>query len=314
MEQRHIFSLSYLKLIIVALIATNALASDATQGFSSSLSLGRLSGEAHEYVYIPSSNRKLSQLDWKIKSAYVLKGDLSWRASSLLALNAKGWITIEQGRGYMDDYDWLDAHNPHKRTHHSWHSDTPLNYASEIDMNARFVFLHKGQNRMSGVLGYQRDKYSWESRSGHYRYTDNFGNIISGTFPNEKKVISYTQTYSMPYIGLAFEHTMKKGALRTEVKYSKWVRAEDVDEHYLRELTFYEKADSAKFVGFSITFLHKLDKNLTLLGEYSMNHYKHTIADTTMFNKRQGSVTFYKSGAGLSNKTQLLMLGLEYRF
>ena len=66
-------------------------------------SLGWLGGESKEYVY--DEGHKVSQLDWKIKNAAIIKGDISWTPVSYITLNARGWTTLASGSGEMEDYD-----------------------------------------------------------------------------------------------------------------------------------------------------------------------------------------------------------------
>lgn len=110
-----------------------------TDSLTVSTSLGLLNTEANEYVY-DSNNRKVSQLDWKTENTPIIKMDVSWDLLSRLTLTARGWSTLSSSTGTMDDYDWLKPDQT-KWTDWSHHDKTNLNYANEIDLNAKFWFL-----------------------------------------------------------------------------------------------------------------------------------------------------------------------------
>lgn len=131
------------KIVLLAPVSLSFLFSFSTyaadyefNGLSLSASLGILSGKAHEYVYHPETDTKLSQLDWRIKNAPIIKGELNYDVLDWLSMNGQGWTTLVKNKAAMDDYDWL---NPYQDTwtHWSHHEDTHLNYANELDMSLR---------------------------------------------------------------------------------------------------------------------------------------------------------------------------------
>lgn len=109
-----------------------------TDSLTVSTSPGLLNTEANEYVY-DRNNRKVSQLDWKAENTPIIKMAVSWDLLSRLTLTARGWSTLSSGTGTMDDYDWLKPDQT-KWTDWSHHDKTNLNYANEIDLNAKFWF------------------------------------------------------------------------------------------------------------------------------------------------------------------------------
>ncbi|EAT0258334.1 omptin family outer membrane protease [Salmonella enterica] len=72
-----------------------------------SLSAGWLGGERREYVYDTISGRKLSQLNWKIRSVPVLKAGITPGVGYRLTVDIGGWASLSSEYGVIDDYDWL---------------------------------------------------------------------------------------------------------------------------------------------------------------------------------------------------------------
>lgn len=299
------------------MITSNALAESMFQGLSPSLSLGRLKGEAKEYFYDPlSGGRKNVQLDWKIESAYILKGDLSLPTGHhWLALNISGWTTVKQGDGYVDDYSWNNNSKPYEISEHSWHSDTPLNYATEIDLNAKIAFFSSEYSKASAVFGFQQNKYSWTAKGGHYRSVDSHGDVTEGAYSDGELSVGYSQTFKAPYIGLAFEHMYQNVSLKTEIRYSAWTRANYTDEHYKRNFSFRGKADSVELVGTHIALGYKIDEDFSVIGEYNISHYKYARADMYISDQSDGGGRLiFENSAAFSNRSSNMTLGVRYSF
>ena len=126
---------------------------------TASINLGTLSGEAKERVYDDTQGgRKLSQLNWNYNSAPIIKASIEWDLMKRLSLGFSGWRTLHSTAGKMDDYDWLNAAQQ-QWTHHSYHSDTDLKHAYEIDLNLKYWLFNQPSWRFGLMAGYQ-DKRS----------------------------------------------------------------------------------------------------------------------------------------------------------
>ncbi|MGH1600088.1 omptin family outer membrane protease [Campylobacter majalis] len=290
------------------------------------LSFGLLTGEAKEIVYGDTINDKISQLNWKIKHALILKGDISWDVASWLTLNLNGFTTIKDGKGKMSDYDWLDESDSSILTDQSHHNNTPLNYANEFDINAKTWFFEDFGLKTAALFGFKQSRFSWTSKGGNFIYTHlnenkqgqpaNQGQkeTLIGKFPDDLVVIGYRQKFSAPYIGLAFEYNYKNFELNTDVKFSNWVISRDQDQHYLRQTTFQERGKNSKFYGISLNAGYYINKNLKLFTEYNYSDYRLAIADLSSFDRTTNETEHSPRGAGLSNKHHTINIGVSYKF
>jgi len=284
---------------------------DRTDSVSVATSLGWLGGRAQESVYIPNGGGKLSQLDWKIKNAAIIKGDISWDAMPWLTANARGWTTLAAGKGHMEDRDWLNKQQSDP-SHYSWHSDTPLNYANEFDLNLKAWLLQGEGYRVGPALGYQQTRFSWTASGGHYRYNNGQD---TGSFPDNKSVIGYQQKFSAPYIGVAGQYRARDIEFNTLVKYSGWVTAKDNDEHYLRELTFRDKSNRSGYYSLMVDAGYYILPNTRIYTELSYNRYQEGRGGTEIINTNN-KLTKRVEGdvAGIANTWYSAAVGLQYYF
>ncbi|ECA5251840.1 omptin family outer membrane protease [Salmonella enterica subsp. enterica serovar Lomalinda] len=279
---------------------------------SMATSVGGLSASAKELVYDTGTGRKVSQLNWKMKNATILKGDISWDTYPFLTLNAQGWTTLTSGAGaHMDDYDWLNSTQAHW-TEHSSHPDTNINYANEYDLNMKGWIL-QNENYKAGIMaGYQETRFSWIAKGGSYSYHN--GTIV-GHFPDGVKGIGYGQRFAMPYIGLVGRYRINAFNITAQFKYSNWVNAHDNDEHYMRDLTFREKTSGSRYYGVSVDTGYDITRNTEIFAEFAYNKYEEAKGGTQIIDKVSGAaLSIGGDAAGISNSNYAVTVGLKYRF
>ena len=131
-----------------------------------------------------------------------------------------------------------------KWTDWSHHDKTNLNYANEIDLNAKFWFLKQKNYRIAMMSGYQRNNSSWTAYGGNYNY-DNGKSIF--TTSDTVTVIGYKQKFDMTYLGPAGSYHYQKFEFNTLLKYSRWVNANGHDEHYSRKLSFKDSNKNSRY-------------------------------------------------------------------
>lgn len=279
-------------------------------GVSLSTSLGVLSGKAHEYVYYPDTASKLSELDWRIKNAAIIKGELNYDFLAWLSLNGRGWTTLAKNKAAMDDYDWL---NPNQATWTDWshHDNTHLNYANELDVSLRTWLMQKQNYKFGLATGYQWDSFSWRAVGGCYQYNSG---AYTGCFPGDQPGIGYQQKFGTPYVGLAGKYFINNFEFSALLKFSDWVSARDYDEHYARNLTFKERGNNSRYYAATIHSGYFLTHNTKIFVEASYNHYSNGRADTEIIDNDTGEHDYNSNSAGLSNKNYIIALGLQYLF
>ncbi|MGY4531333.1 plasminogen activator [Pseudomonas sp. TE3786] len=279
-----------------------------SSSISTSASLGWLRGEAEELVYNPNGS-KLSQLNWKFNGVNILKADIAWEPFNWLTASARGWMAISKGNSDMDDYDWLSP-NQSNWSHHSEHPDTRLQDANEYDLNLKGWVVQQSGLKLGVTGGFQQTTFSWDAYNGSYNY-DNGQDV--GTF-NEGKVISYKQTFKVPYIGLAAGYRYQDLEVNAQVKYSEWVDATGEDVHHLRNLGFADDQSGSKYYGASMDVGYYLLSDLKIFTELAWNDYREKVGDSRATNHATGVTTDHGSSTGLSNTNYNASLGLQYRF
>lgn len=135
-----------------------------------------------------------------------------------------------------------------------------------------------------------------------------------GTFPDVVG-IDYKQEFSTLYLGLAGNYKFKQSEIGMQVKWSSWVDAKDKDNHYARDLTFYENSNgSSDFLSVSVNYGYHFTQNVTLYGEYTYSKYSEAKADMTIVNNNTGVTSYKSNGAGLDNENSIVSVGVKYTF
>lgn len=300
-----------LPLIITCHTAVASYHSDINDGLTISSSLGLLNAESQEFVYQPQYNgRKLSQIDWKAENTPIVKMDISWDLLSRLTLTARGWSTLSPGKGVMDDYDWKTL-GQSKWTDWSHHEKTNLNYANEIDLNAKFWLLKQENYRIGMMAGYQRNNNSWTSYGGNYNYNSG-NNLFTGS--DSVTNIGYKQKFEMPYLGLAGSYHYQKFEFNTLLKYSSWVNAYGDDEHYLRQLSFKDSSKGSRYYAVVIDAGYYVTDNTKLFVEASWNRHAEGKGDTQIIDTGAGVSANVANSAGIAQQNQTITIGLQYKF
>ncbi|MCB5308009.1 omptin family outer membrane protease [Yersinia massiliensis] len=304
-------SVCALALLITCHTASASYDSSITDNLKMSTSLGLLNAESQESVYQPENQgHKVSQLDWKVRNAPIIKMDISWDLLSRFTLTAKGWSTLSSSDGIMDNYDWLNQ-NQINWSEWSHHSKTNLNYANEIDLNVKFWLLNNSNYRIGAISGYQQSNNSWTAHGGDLIYS-NGSQLIN--LSDDIKAISYKQKFDMPYIGLAGYYRHQNFELNTLFKYSNWVKANSLDKHHLRNQSFNDTSKNARYYGVAMDIGYYVTKNTKVFVEASWNRYSEGKGNSQTLNHANGDVINTQEGAGIAYRNQTLSLGLQHKF
>lgn len=277
---------------------------------SLSTSIGYLTGKSEEFVYQLPTGRKLSQLNWDIKGEAILRGEANYRLLEWLDFNAQGWINFDSGNARMDDYDWLNP-NQYEWTHWSHHDDTSLKQANQFDLGLRAWFFQRPNYRLAGIAGYQRSLFSFDAHGGCYTY-DNGQD--QGCFRPGIKVIGYKQTYESPYLGFAGNYQINNFEFNGIFRASSWTKASDVDQHYLRDLTFKETGSQSDYYNFVLNAGYFVKPQFKIFAEGSFSYFPNHHASTEIIDNDTGESNYYPGGsAGLANRNYIVALGIQYK-
>jgi plasminogen activator len=286
-------------------------ANDTDGMVSSHISLGYLNGEAKETVYQDTDSRtKLSELDWRLDQVLMLGAGVSVKPMSWLRFNADLWLKVNDGSGSMDDYDWM--YSTDEWSHWS-HSNVSVTKGILFDLNTEMAFLKLEQSSFFAILGYKHDNWEWESKGGNGIYSVHSFRDYAFTLPDEK-VITYEQTFDVPYLGVGFRANMDPVALSGRFLGSAWVRGNDKDQHHLRNLEFKEDFSSGKMYGLEVACSYNFSPNLATTLAYQYQKFENTRADMTIKDLDTNAQISIKDNAGIGNTTSLVSLALVYTF
>ncbi|MGF1740290.1 omptin family outer membrane protease [Vibrio profundum] len=298
-------------LIIPLSLTPEAIAASKKNNLTLEGSLGVLNGSSTELVY-DNTGRKLSQLDWEIDGVPIIKLGAIWDVDYTWTLKASFWsVVTSDGDAHMEDRDWQDA-NQSTPTDISIHPDTKLRGAYEFDINSTFWILYQSTYRVGALSGYQYNEFKWDGIGGTYSY-NNGANV--GTFA-DVVVIDYKQQFNVFYLGLVSEYQLgQRSDFTVLLKWSLWANAKDVDNHYLRDLTFFDNSnEDSNFVSLSLNYGYQFTPRMKLYAEYVYTKYSEARADTITVDNTTGNTTLSPNAAGLDNDHATASIGLKYLF
>ena len=282
--------------------------------FTLGVGAGYLSGESKELVYWPqANNHKASELTWEIDNLYMLgvKGVLE--VGDWFSFNFDGWFKATDGDGTMDDYDWKVPGD--EWTDWSHHEDTDVTDGSIIDLSANFSFFRTQKTVLTGIVGYKRDNFGWESRGGDYVYSTSGFRNSQGSFADGELAVSYEQTLDSFYGGVGFSaHFTERFILTGRVIYSPFVQGEATDYHYMRNLVTYDDFDDGDLIAFDLTGTFGFTEKLGLEVGFSYQSYDTMQGDSEWHYNDQGVVVNYNDGAGMDQASMMLSTSLQYTF
>lgn len=287
---------------------------EGSVNFSLGLGAGYMTGESKELVYWPEyNNHKASELTWKIDSLYLTNINAALSFSSNWFVQFDGWFKLVDGDGTMDDYDWLSVGGDW--TDWSHHEDTDVTKASMIDISGGWKAINKEKLTLSGLVGYKRDVFAWESYGGSYTYSENGFRDSSGTFPDGEPGIGYEQTFTSVYIGLGFDVDVNEMlSLNGRAIYSPLVQGEAVDHHYQRNLVTYDDFSNGDMFAFDITATIKISEKLAVNGGFSYINYDEMQGDSDWYYNDYGIVITEPDGAGTDHSSSMFSIALNYAF
>ncbi len=284
----------------------------------SSLYTGYLNIKSQEIVFPGDSDdprKEISRLNWDANAVWILgaRGRLI-NPQTGFHVSLDGWTKLCSAGVKMVDRDFLDENRPDFATDISTHHQVKLATAVNIDLEFGKTFLRSGNEKSCWNLGYlygaQFTKIDWEVRGGKYKYDD--GNFV-GRFPSSLKLISYTQNYLIPYLGL--EAGWKKDdhlTFRVYGKYTWFGFILTKDDHWLREISF---TDTFRYVHYwigGLDAIYRYNDCVSFNLRYRLDWLDREKGHTHIHDDNG----YYGSAkvAGIENMFQTLTAGLALRF
>lgn len=210
------------------------------------LNVGYISGNtAYDF------NHHTSELEFPMDN-WMLGASLKAELDKInLSVNTSLWLGIEKDAGAdMKDKDWdVSGVLFTPGTLYSYTESNAELFPLIFDINGRYDFYRskgsQSENRLGVLLGFTYEKFEYEMFDLRYITDLLFGQGGQTLYPGEK-VLTYKIKYYLPYLGLAADIIRKKWGFGLSVKYSFIPRAEDKDQHLLRDLTFYADYDDGE--------------------------------------------------------------------
>lgn len=266
------------------------------------------SGEARELVF--DGRHKQSELIWDISDLLLAGGSVSVQIGESFQLNAAGWVSVLEGNGSMEDYDWFIEGD--RWTHYSV-GDVDINEAYVFDVNGTYTF-HRGNDvQLYGILGYKRLSWDWSEYGRSYIYSVN-GFRDSYGHSGGVNGIDYQQTFDVPYAGLgAYIQFGRKSSGTFYALYSPIVQAEDRDHHILRGIKFKETFKNINYFGAGGELSMYLTDSIFFTYAVDAHIIPEARGDLEAVEISSGDTMFEKNAAGIENAVVAMTLSVGIR-
>lgn len=273
---------------------------------------GLANGEAREVVYTEDEaggEFKLSELFWDIEDVVMAGGSIAVQIGPRYRVSAGVWVAVTEGKGRMDDYDWLLGPDAPWT---DWSlSDVEVRDTYALDINAAAEVYRYQNLGFSAVLGYRQDQWSWEDRGRRFIYSQERLYDSVGEF-NGLELITYEQRFRIPYLGVVATLHGTQASAEVYCHYSPLVEAEDHDVHLQRDTTFKGKGDGGDYFGAGLRAGYQFTKNVSLAASAEWQVVEELRANTTII-APEGTERNPDS-AGIANQWMMLSLSLGYTF
>ena len=302
-----------------------------TTGGGTTLSMGTFAGAeygvAKELVYYsdPSFNYyKVSELDWPLEPMILAGAKFSLETPFGLTSALRVSSGIPSNVGKITDSDFLNFDG--QKTHFSEHTAT-----LEHSMSARLdVGWRTRMNSAFSVAAFGRYIYrtvKWTAHDGYLQYPPSGQSSPNYTTwsPSTPKiylyglVALYQQIYSIPAVGVRGEYTINdRLSLSGSFAFSPFASVNDIDNHVLRNLIFYDSTSGATYLEpnvslvFSPSSSFALTLDVSYLSVVSPKNGIVSVEDTTtgLTTSMAGS----GSTAGITLQTYNATLGVRLAF
>ncbi len=273
---------------------------------------GVLNGVAHEIVYWDET-REMSKLIWPLDNVKIIELGIKKNISKKYKINISFTNKIDSDLVYMEDYDWMNTNDLDNWTHWSI-SPTELKELKKINSNIEKEYK-KHKYTFSILSGLKYDRYKWIATGGKRIY---YG--VEATLPNIP-VISYTQNFYTPYLGLSYGYGENHLVLSSKLLYSPFVYAHDKDIHHIQNenatnptVIFEDYFFNGQYLEGQILINYLIKNQLKLTLAYEYSHYLKNRGDLVKTVVQTGDSFEISDCVGIENKTSTISLGLTYKF
>jgi outer membrane protease len=301
-------------------------------GFSIEPSFGYLLGQAREIVYdtgnestegMSSSNGYyLSELIWDLKNIFYIGTAASLNIKNKFFINAGVWTAVNDGNGFMNDYDWIywDSIDGVPYILHDRDGKIDLSHWSEstvsleesliFDINGSYDFVANRKANLSALVGYKYIYWDWSDS-----VIDSMYDGVEDVIEEGVNGIDYNLGLHIPYLGIGYGLDSEIGfKWRGRVIYSPLVIAMDHDHHILRSLHFYDNAYFGQFLSGSLEFGYHFSSLFSLSGRVSGDYLFEVKGSTYVYNESEVLLGIISDGAGMQYQALSISINAAFSF
>jgi omptin len=272
-------------------------------------SFGVTGVRAKEFVY--QGKAKLSQLNWKSDYISTLTGTVNVELPKEFYLSATASVGFD-GNGHMADFDWLQPGKPW--SDRSLHPDTRLDHYFVGGVEVGRMLISRNGTDIGLGAGFKYTDIQWTAWGGSYVYSVNGFRDSRGNFDPDQKGISYRQSWPVPYLGLNLSHHEGAWTFSGAVQGGLAVDADDIDDHWVRNLRFYDYFNTTPTLAVSSSVNYAVWNNAALYLSGSLDNMFRVRGDTKMVNTNNGKERWFYNGAGGSYRSATISFGLRGNF
>lgn len=282
---------------------------------------GYLDGIMNEYVYINSSSKKISQLDWEMTDFFYSGAKAQFEYKKLsFDIGAAGFFP--KNSGTMEDSDWMGIANNtgfSGKTNLSI-SDNTLSKGFFIFTNAGYTFNIKNFFNIFLSAGLKYSLFKFEADHNYFWYADdsNYWYTADVTYNPEKSITLQRNDFSVILrLQPVFIIPIAKNSLKISPFYqtAPYSHLKDMDNHLYRSLYFLDEASVffySNTTGLDISYT--LSK-FTFSAEYNY-HFLPEFSCKSYVNSKSFESALAKSSSkgGFAESWHNFQIGIEYRF
>lgn len=296
------------------LVAANIIRDDR---FAVGLTTDLRNIKAREFVFDPSSGRKLSELTWQSDHSAWLGAFFSVRPMPRLLLRAQASMPVLGNQSFMRDLDWTT--NSLMPTRISEHESTELRHAYDWQIEgAATVFRSRWDIHpfsLNVFFSFSKTCHEWLANGGRFLYE----NGVAGEFSSHERTIGYRQEWTTPQIGLEVKQqfVLPQGRslwLTARADWGFWGDFRSVDKHYRRKLTYVDEGSGVKSrrLALTVSWLFSRNAELVVLGAWQKFEQGKTKTSIFEFGEQDALVRL-DDGGGASSEMTVVGFELRYR-
>lgn len=282
----------------------------SVQAAELSLETGRIDGDTTYVISGEQSGGFKSELIFPIEQQIMkLKFELPFDKYRMESINFSLLKNIEDESGTFIDSDWLYSYSSEKAIYSE--SDSYLDfYAADLAVEfAPFYTSAAGNNFLQLKAGYQKQDYDFDVQNlEQIDYRTGSESIVPG------QVLTYQIEYSFPYLALNWSKQARQNKgwnYQVSLGFSPFLKAEDRDDHVLRDKLSYIEADGEALLA-EVALGYDLNSSFSIFAAWD---YLSLEADGSQVQKNySGDILFDNIDADISSKQSLFSGGINYKF